>query len=350
MEVLLSIASFVDGAGFNWNTIWLPLCVMAVITTILFHNILLMFGRAFSIKELEGFAKSEMLQAAATFFIAIFLVIMLNSAMELAKGYIAGSLMCAGKAMPIDGKTTISTAGDTVMDSAYKAIRCNLQARALNVAELQQQILTSDKAKAEFNFLNTMASIFGVTFLRGDWVGSVYRETETMRLTNNLATVMLIGLNGQSAILEYMRLNLINIFLPVGILLRSFYFTRGPGALFIALAIGMYFMFPVFYILLDPGFTPAPTNAPAPLVNAHPYCYATMSSAVSMVATMQSQGVGTSSTLSFASMRQDLSNSYISLMLHPLVALFITLMFVRYMMSVLGGDSYELTKMVTKMI
>src|SRR5208283_5147328 len=204
-------------------------------------------------------------------------------------------------------------------------------------------------AALEFNFLNMAASVFGVTFLKGDWVSSVYGDTETMRITNNLATVMLIGLNAQSALLEYMRVNLLNIFLPVGILLRSFYFTRGPGALLISLAIGMYFLFPVFYILLDPGFVPAPpeTSTAPP---AHPYCYATMSTSVSMVNTMQSAGVGTSSSLSFDEMREDLSKSYVSLMLQPLVALFLSLVFVRYMMSVLGGDAYELTKMVSKVI
>jgi hypothetical protein len=46
----------------------------------------------------------------------------------------------------------------------------------------------------------------------------------------------------------------------------------------------------------------------------------------------------------------DLSKSYVSLILHPLVSLFLTLVFVRYMMTILGGDTYELTKMVSKMI
>ncbi len=348
--MLLSIQSFMGNAGVSWAATWLPLSILAVLATVMFHSLLLMLGRAFNIKELESFAMSEILQAAATAFIAIFLVVMVTSAMQLASGYIGGgTLACSGTAMNIGTNTAISTSGGSVMDDAYKAIECTLQQRAISVSSIQQSILTSSTAAAEFNFLNTMASVFGVTFIRGDWVGSVYSDTETMRLTNNLATVMLIGLNGQSALLEYMRVNLLNIFLPVGILLRSFYFTRGPGALFIAIAIGMYFLFPVFYILLDPGFTPAPPEAATP-PNIHPYCYSTMSTTVSMVNTMQSAGVGTSSSLSFSSMREDLSKSYISLMLQPLVALFLTLVFVRYMMSVLGGDAYELTKMVSKVI
>jgi hypothetical protein len=75
-----------------------------------------------------------------------------------------------------------------------------------------------------------------------------------------------------------------------------------------------------------------------------------MSSAVSMVNTMQAGGTGTSSNLGFSANREELSKSYVSMILHPLVALFLTLVFVRYMMSVLGGDAAELTKMVSKVI
>src|SRR5208283_25930 len=146
---------------------------------------------------------------------------------------IHGTLTCGGTVMPIGSNADITTEGNSVMDDAYRAIECTLQQRAESVASIQQSILTSGTAALEFNFLNMAASVFGVTFLKGDWVSSVYSDTETMRITNNLATVMLIGLNAQSALLEYMRVNLLNIFLPVGILLRSFYFTRGPGALLI---------------------------------------------------------------------------------------------------------------------
>jgi hypothetical protein len=143
---------------------------------------------------------------------------------------------------------------------------------------------------------------------------------------------------------------MLHVFIPVGILLRSFYFTRGPGALFIAIGIGMYFMFPVFYVLLDPGFTPRPPSPPAAPPAGAPFCYATMTNAVSVITTLESSGLGSTSGLGLASLRNELSKSYITLLLHPLVAFFLTMVFVKYMMSVLGGDTYELTKMVTKVV
>jgi len=344
--MLLSIQSFFGDAGAGWTVTWLPLSLLAVITSFIIYNILLMFGKAFSIKELETFARSEMLQAAATAFMAIFLVLMVGSAMELVSQLIAGEVVCDDEVINIPYADNPETA-QSAMDNSFDVIRCRLQTRAKEIAEIQGALIRG--AADEFNELNRIWSIFGVTVYKGDWNSQLYRSTETKRITNNLATVLLIALNAQSAILEYLKANMLHIFIPVGILLRSFYFTRGPGALFISIGIGMYFIFPVFFVLLDPGFTPAP---PPPVFapQHQPYCYATMSNTVSVLNSMESTGFGSTSNVAMDRLRDDLSKSYISLILHPLIALFLTLIFIRYMLSVLGGDTYELTKMVSKVI
>jgi hypothetical protein len=342
MEIL-SIQSFLGptGTGQTWLDNWLPLSILAVVTAVIIHIIMLMFARAFSIRELEHFAVSELLQAAATAFMAIFLVGMVQSALTLAGQTIGGSVQCGSDAINIGSD-------QTVMDDAYAAIRCRLQTKAKEIAEIQGEAL--EGAGGDFAALNLAISLFGIPIFKGDWVGTLYKKVETTRITNNLATVLLIGLNAQSSLLEYLRLNMLHIFIPVGILLRSFYFTRGPGALFIAMGVGMYFIFPVFYVLLDPGFTPRPPSPPAAAAGPAPFCYATMSNAVSTITTLESSGLGSTSGIGQASLRSELSKSYIALLLHPLVAFFLTMVFVRYMMTVLGGDTYELTKMVTKVV
>jgi hypothetical protein len=335
-------------AAFNfygqWGLGWLPLAILAVMTAILVNITLLVIGRAFSIRELENFAKSEILQSAATAFMAIFLVTMVTSAMDVSRQWIAGDLTCGGEGINIG-----STAEDT-MNEAYSAIRCRLQERALAIANVQDTYATGSATWADFLGLNSAVSLFGITVFKGDWNENLYKKTETTRITNNLATVLLIGLNAQSALLEYLRLNMLTVFIPVGILLRSLYFTRSVGALFIALGVGMYFLFPIFFVLLDPGFvaSPPPVEPNVPEINQ--YCYATMSSTVSVLTTLESAGLGSTAELTVAAVGKELSKSYVSLMLHPLVALFLTLIFVRYMMTMLGGDAYEITKMVSKVI
>lgn len=342
---MIPIAAAMDFFGQWYN--WLPLTMLAVMTAIIINASFLMIGRAFSIRQLEAFAKSEMLQAAATAFMAIFLVVMVGSAMEVSRQFIASDIICGGELIEI-GTTNQTELGQTAMDEAYDLIRCRLQQRAQEIAAIQGSI-AADSA-AEFAALNSAVSLFGITIYKGDWTSALYKRTETMRIVNNLATVLLIGLNAQSILLKYLQMNMLHTFIPVGILLRSFYFTRSPGALMIALGVGMYFLFPIFYVLLDPGFVPSPTPPVLSTPQVQPYCYATMSNTVSILASLEEAGLGSSADLTMSSMRDSISKSYITLMLHPLVALFLTLIFVRYMMGVLGGDTYELTKMVSKVI
>jgi hypothetical protein len=333
-------------SGYTWLADWAPLSALAVTASLVIHVSLLVVARAFSIKEFENYAMSEILQALAGMFMIGALLVMLGSALDLAHGFIAGDLQCGATAMHI-GTTNQST-----MDDAYDAIRCRLQDKARAIADIQSEVTTGGDAWNKFNQMNVQLSLLGITFLKGDWFGDLYRETETIRITNNLATVMLIGLNAQSAVLLYLKANALTMFIPLGVLLRSFYFSRGAGALFLAFGIGMYFIFPVFYVLLDPGFVPAPPKSPeaAQPVAFQPYCYATMSSTVSVIKTMQAGGLGTTSALNQASVRDELSKSYIELMLHPLVALFLTLVFIRYMMTVLGADAFDLMRMVSKVV
>lgn len=351
LDIVLSIHSFLANSGQEWADNYLPLSMLAVVVAVLVHTIMLMGARAFHVKELENYAMSEILQAAATAFMVVFFITMLVSAMQIAGNLIHGELTCAGKTMTIanpSGGDLMTLVKQGAMNDAYEVIKCRLQQRATEVSNAQGQVVKD--AVADYALLNLQASVFGVTIFKGDWLTSVYQKTENNRITNNLATVLLIGLNAQYALAEYLRINMLNIFLPVGLLLRSFYFTRSPGALLMALGIGMYFVFPVVYILLDPGFvaTPIPEVQPAPQPTK--YCYATMSSAASLISTAQSQGLGSTASLDFTDLKSTLRKSYISLMLHPLVALFLTLVVVRYIMTVLGADTYELTKMVTKVI
>jgi hypothetical protein len=144
---------------------------------------------------------------------------------------------------------------------------------------------------------------------------------------------------------------MLHVFIPVGILLRSFYFTRSVGALFISMGIGMYFIFPIFFVLLDPGFTAA--SPPLETLSGpeqQVYCYPTMSTTLSMVQSIESEGGNTIANLQMDQLNSDLSKAYVSLILHPLIAFFLTMVFIKYIMTVLGGDTYELTRMVSKVV
>lgn len=346
MTLLLAAYSFFDPFtrdGGDWGLIWLPLCLLAVLTSFLIHNVILMFGKSFNISSFEHYAKAEMMQSVATAVIAIFLVLMIGSAMELSQGIVSGEFQCG------DENIRIGESGpQSAMEETLDAIRCRLQLKASQIGDIQGK-LYGGIMQSSFYTMSMMWGIFGIRVYQGDWSSSLYSFTETARITNNLATVMLIGLNAQSFLVLYIKYNMLTMFLPIGILLRSFHFTRGVGALFMATAIGLYFVFPIMFIMLDPGYVhidlPEDNS-----VSQQNFCYPTMSSSISMVRALEASGFGATTLLGLDSLREALADSYVSLMLHPLVALFISLVFIRYFMTLLDGDTYELMKMVAKVI
>jgi hypothetical protein len=308
----------------------------------------MMFARAAKVKSLERYAKSEMLQAAATALIAISLVAMVDSAMTISEPLIHGELVCGDEIKRIG-----QGGGQSVMENALDGIRCKIQQKALGIAGVQEAFYTGalgDGVAGAFYSLGMMISLLGITVWKGDWSPDLFSLTETYRITNNLATTLLISLNAQNFLVLYIKKNMLNFFLPIGILLRSFHFTRSAGALFMALGIGFYFVFPIVYLLLDPGFTHIPLPETGASTEPPNFCYPTMGSSVTMLDSFEASGVGSTNNLALDSISGVLQDSYISLMIHPLVALFITLTFVGYLMNLLQGDSTALIKMVSKVI
>jgi len=341
MDLVFSAYSFYG----DWDLVWLPLCILAVITSIILHTLILMMARSFKIREIERYAQSEMLQAGATALFAIFLVLMINSALELSQQAISGELKC--------GEDNIRIAMDdseSAMSEAFDGIRCNVQQKALEISEIQEFLNQDAGVRTDFYSLTMKVGIFGITVFQGDWSEDIFSRSETYRISNNLATTMLIALNAQGFLLLYIKNNMLTIFLPVGLLLRSFHFTRSAGALFIAIAIGFYFIFPIVYLLLDPGFVPIPLEPAESPIEPPNFCYPTMASTATMVSSLEATGFSSTSLLQLDSIEQNLVQSYTSLLLHPVIALFLTLAFVRYLMTLLQGDTFELMKMVSKLI
>jgi len=361
---LLSIQSFMGSlaGGETWNDIWLPLTLLAVFTVFVFYLVFYMIGRSFDIPELERNSKAELLQTFATAFIAVFLVLLVNGAVGL-----SATVLAIGAGEDVEGGYTEEATvllvceeemysadinSEFGMDQIIDGIRCRIKERSLQVDSAQRRATTGSDTMNLFNFRNFGISLVGIPIFQGAWDGDTFRATEERRIINNLATVMLISLNAQSFFLTYVKANMIHIFLPMGILLRSFKFTRGVGAMFISLAIGLYFVFPVIYVLLDPGFVgvEVPDEAEGGM-DITEYCYPTMGTATTMYTAVQQSAASLGATgLELASLRSALSTAYTSLIIHPLVALSLTLVIVRYIMTVLGGDPYALVKLVTKVI
>jgi hypothetical protein len=139
------------------------------------------------------------------------------------------------------------------------------------------------------------------------------------------------------------------VFLPVGLILRSFHFTRGVGALFIAVAVGFYFVFPYVFVLTDPSFVKLPPLQQYPQIAGN-FCYPTLAGAVAFIATSGAQSGSSVGAPSLQMMSSQFGRLYAALLIHPLIALFITLIVIRYLMYLFGEEGFDVIRAVGKAI
>ncbi len=323
---------------------WIALVFAATMAVFLIHLIIYMLAKAFDIADLKAYSESEMMQALATFLMAGFIVVMLSSAADFAyKEFLSGGqIPCGDNMLYITGPTSFGADGLDV-------IQCRLLEKATAMSELKTQILNSAAGSGIFDQLNDRVSLMGASVSQGDWDSKTYSTAEGYRYANIFATTLLASLNAQAFFVMYIKKNMISFFLPMGIILRGFNFTRAIGAFFIALAIGLYFILPILYLITDPGFVRVPPTASA--ITTATYCYQTFSGAINLVGLPKVQAIGEEQTaMDMTSISSELSSTYMSLLTHAFVVLSITLVLVRYGMTLLGGETMELMRLVGRVV
>ncbi|MEK6982444.1 MAG: hypothetical protein AABX38_05925 [Candidatus Micrarchaeota archaeon] len=330
---------------------WFVIALTASILIVIIHATILAFSRALNMNELERYAKSEILNAVATSLMVIFLVSTLGAMESFALNSFLGcgpggtncpTLTCGGSPVQISD-----------LKSSVDLLKCRLSDKAAGFAQVQQQIIqtsVSGNPFSVFNRLQFYLGLMGVPIFSGQYVTAWFKEAETYRLLNSFITTFLIGSNTLIVAAEYVKNNMLSFYLPVGLLLRAFPYTRGIGAFFIALALGMYFVYPVLYIITDPGFV-KPSYTPSQAPPASGLCYPTFSSisfAVSSQNTLSPSGGSTD--LSASALASDLSQVYTSLLLQPFIVFAMTMVFVRYATYIFGGEPADILRAVAKVV
>lgn len=319
-----------------WETAWLPYSVVAVFLALLIQGLIYAIAKAFNLVELERGTKSEMMQVLATFFLAAFLVVIVGSLSDYINNQIYGAIMCGGKQVKIENTA-----------SALFVMQCKVieKARALETVHLTVR----EEADASYQLFYSSFSVMGVPTFSGQYLSGLYKTIENYRYKNTLTISLLIALNALITFIAYISATMLTFFLPLGVLLRAFYFTRGIGTLLISIAFGFYFVFPYLFIITDPGFVKMPVSEKPTMAAATNFCYQTFSSVVSMINYNIRQG-GAAATSADYFTTADLAKIYASLILHPLAVLFLTIVFIRYLIYLFGEESYDLLRMTARLV
>jgi len=317
----------------DWG--WLPICILAVIVSVSIQAIIYAIGYSFNLDNLKRYAQAELLQAAATALIAIVLISALIQSFDFISSL--GSIDCGGE----------------IIDSPIQADACRTQEILNKVGNLYDEVLDKDWGR-EIGY-STQITLFGIPVFNGAWmVDSIYNDVETYHSIAYICVNLMIALSAKLFLLQYINENMLAVFLPLGIILRTFHFTRGIGAFFISLAIGFFFIYPTVTFMMDSSFMESLDEPALPETIVSGFCNIPMFGSFSFgSAALASYGDRSSSAESIAlshSLSSFVATMQTGLLFNTLVAFAITVTFLRYGTMILGGDIAPFMGMAGRLI
>lgn len=240
--MMTGLSYFTPSFYADWRTISIGVAAIAVLGS----AGLIMLSRILSLKNLEQVAKSEFVYAASTVLIVVMTVAMIQLAEPMLGGpsnslartlYLSafGQLSTLPATPTVDGQPV-----ETLIDwmKLYMATPTNCVQQFMDVLyglEVPVGAVTSVYMEI---FMSEHASGFGMK-----WV-----EERIMNATQSFAFYMYIFFliaHSMNFVKYYA-----GFFFSIGVILRSFPPTRGGGAYVMALSFGLYFVFPLTYILI----------------------------------------------------------------------------------------------------
>ncbi|MBI4399551.1 hypothetical protein HY570_02270 [Candidatus Micrarchaeota archaeon] len=271
------------GQGYEWVLSWTQTSLLAVMTVFFIVAVLHMLGTLIDNQRIKMWAKSEFLQALASALIILWLVVLANAFAAIVS-------------------QTTGVAG-----SPLDVVRADINSK---ITSLTSMYSTAKAQNDHFSVLEwDCITIIGLQTCHPE----VHTDVEFWRTVGYKITQLRVALNAELLLLDFVERGMLGLFLPLGILLRMAPITRGLGGLMIASAIGMYFIFPIFYVL--------------------------GSSATAVGGGSTGQQIGF-----------DLAVLQIDVFFTPFIALVVAVVFIRAVGPILGGDTDMVLRGVSRML
>ncbi|MFH1448001.1 MAG: hypothetical protein ABIG39_04000 [Candidatus Micrarchaeota archaeon] len=267
---------------------WQQMAFLVVLMGFLLMGLMYMVAYAFDFKEVMIFVKNEMIQLAVSAFIlgnVLFFVFLLDSLAEENSVYILGmhsnvtditsdliknpdgswtvqntqNAINVSEYRPADGRWNIvqKNPGDTIdcpspchiyLARGYLGMTYErIAVMARSVIKSYSSLVWIDRTRVGV-FINIMGVVaqIAVTLMPFTGLSIIYHSLGTC--FDFMAKAM-IALKFQESMLMYIESGIFPLFLIVGIILRSVWFLRKLGGLMIAIAIGLYTVLPLLYVL-----------------------------------------------------------------------------------------------------
>lgn len=301
--------------------------MIALLSTIIFFFINIikyMFARLFLDQRMMSVSVAEIIDNIAIAFVVVFLVLIING---------------------ID--SYFSYSGQPIHIIALDEARLHTK-RLLNVLDSIYDYAVDDAA-GTYRLFSFTWGFAGIPVYMGGWVESIAKQLSIDMFLTQKTVELGIFLSAQYHVLEYIQRNMLSVFLPLGIILRSMKLTRGLGALFISIAIALYYIYPALLYFLGGGMMVPPKT---PVVKETVCNYPTYL-AFSRGFTIDFSQYAYKSmqaTSEMYSMQGFISAVFYTILLSNLVALSIAFIFIRFASVVLGGMPTAFVGMVSKLL
>jgi len=311
---------------------WVFLSVIGVLAGFFYSIIGYMFSVFLNDEKMRLFSKAEMLQCLASSVMLAFFI----------AAFFSTSSSCPSSPLA-------STEQQFIEGAVCPAIY-GIKSDVSNTLDQLQQLYNE-------NFRANMAvereashcySFVSINFYCGDWV--LHGEVEKAHFIAWRSVQLMVALEAEKYLIELL-LNLdtfLSIFIAGGLVLRAFAPTRGIGALLLALGFGFYIVYPLLYEGVK-GFSGIGLSyfAPSLLLGDLERCYLTDDAALSQI-------VSGAYASNAGAMYYQASNmiAYLSIgvFLYQFILLGITLIFVRTLAFIFGGDAGDILMGVSKIV
>lgn len=221
----------------GWFSDWKVSALTGVMIAILLIAIAAMVGYAFNLNEIKAFVDIELGQAFVSAILVLSIIGVIIFLDQISSAVVASSnlpIVCSG------AEPCYITAAKTYLDSIYK----------IGSTYAQDALKKSIKEQKAANLgVNTVANIalmaYAGVIIRPNAGRSIEAERAGIIFEN--ATRMLASIYAQRYFIDVVAFALAPILLLLGILLRTFFFSRRLGGLLLAIGISIFVVYPLTY-------------------------------------------------------------------------------------------------------
>lgn len=346
----------VPGAPSPWFVIAVVVCAIALMGA----GIVYVIGHSFDLRNVKQIGRAELMQAIASLLLVALLFgvewseYTLLDLMETQTGIITAAIYAPEQYRAVTQAGGIIKVNPFEVSYAFmrKLLDCTERMyktqydRSQTAEWLSNIYLQFDFKIGWLQYINLVP--YGGEFLRPAF-GKMTQETEYLA---DEFTWLSILLYIQLAIMRFVESSMFTVFLPIGIILRAFPPTRGAGAVLIAIAIGMYIVYPLTYTLLAVSTPPVVEGCNVQI----PKEYSEVKKECPISSAGLTSGV-TQAQTSLAAIESDMvkvsggatSIRYL-VYIYFIIALGASFLFIRSISSILGADIGEIGRTMLKMM